>query len=122
MRLLPVLLASISALSIAAACSPARAEWDGDDGWRRHEWREHREQRWREHEWREHEWRERQRQSYYAPPPAVFAAPPAYSYAPPGYYAPRAYYAPPAVYYAPQPQPPIYQNPGVSIGFGFGFR
>ena len=117
MRLLPVLLASIGALGVAAACSPARAQWD-DDGWRRHEWREHQEQRWREHEWHEHEWRERQRQSYYAPPPVVYSAPPpAYSYAPQGYYA-----APPAAYYARPQQPPFYQNPGVSVGFGFGFR
>lgn len=114
MRLLPVLLASIGALGIATAASPARADWDGDDGWRRHEWREHQEQRWREHEWREHEWRERQRQSYYAAPPVIYS-PPAYSYAPPAYYA-----APPAAYYA--PPRPIYRDPGVSIGFGFGFR
>jgi hypothetical protein len=107
MRLLPVLLASIGALGATAACSPARAQWDDNDGWRRHEWREH--------EWREHDWRERQRQSY-APPPVIYAPPPlAYSYAPPAYYAP-----PPAAYYA--PPPPLYQNPGVSIGFGFGFR
>ena len=79
MRLLPIFLVSIGALGIAAASSPARADWDGD-GWRRHEWREHewREQRWREHERREHEWRERQ--AYGAPP--VIYAPPAYSYAP----------------------------------------
>jgi len=108
MRLLPILLASVSALGVAAACSPARADWD-DDGWRHHEWHEQQERRWREHEWRE-----RQRQSYYAPPPVIYSAPPAYSYAPRGYYA-----VPPAAYYAP---PPIYQNPGVSIGFGFGFR
>ena len=116
MRLFPVLLASVSALGVAAACSPARAQWDDNDGWRRHEWREHQERRWREHEWREHEWRERQRQSYYAAPPVIYPAPPAYSYAPQGYYA-----VPPAGYYAPPP-PPIYQNPGVSVGFGFGFR
>ncbi len=117
MRLVPVLLVSIGVLGVAAAHSPARAEW-GDDGWRHHEWREHewREQRWRDHEWREHEWRERQRQSY-APPPVIYGAPPAYSYTPPAYYAP-----PPTAYYAPLPQPPVYQNPGVSIGFGFGFR
>ncbi len=112
MRLFPVLLASVSALGVAAACSPARAQWDDDDGWRHHEWHEQQERRWREHEWRE-----RQRQSYYAAPPVIYAAPPpAYSYAPRGYYA-----APPPAYYAPPP-PPIYQNPGVSIGFGFGFR
>jgi hypothetical protein len=110
MRLLPVLLASVSALGVAAACSPARADWDDNDGWGHHEWHEQQEQRWREHEWREHEWHERQRQSYYAAPP------PAYSYAPQGYYV-----APPAAYYAPPP-PPIYQAPGVSIGFEFGFR
>ena len=117
MRLLPVLLASIGALGAAAACSPARAQWDDNDGWRRHEWREHQEQRWREHEWREHEWRERQRQSYYAPPVIYSAPPPAYSYAPQGYYA-----APPAAYYVRPQQPPLYQNPGVSVDFGFGFR
>ena len=107
MRLLPILLASVSALGVAAACSPARAGWD-DDGWRHHKWHEQQERRWREHEWRE-----RQRQSYYAPPPVIYSAPPTYSYAPRGYYA-----VPPAASYA----PPIYQNPGVSIGFGFGFR
>jgi hypothetical protein len=113
MRLLPVLLASVSAMGVAAACSPARADWD--DGWRRHEWHEQQERRWREHDWREHEWREHQRQSYYAAPPVIYSVPqPAYPYAPQGYYA-----VPPAAYYAP---PPIYQNPGVSIGFGFGFR
>jgi hypothetical protein len=118
MRLLPVLLASISAFGVAAAYSPAQAQWDDNDGWRRHEWREHQEQRWREHEWREHEWRARQRQSYFAPPPVIYSAPGlGYSYAPQGYYP-----APPPAYYAPPPQPPIYQNPGVSIGFGFGFR
>ena len=118
MRLLPVLLASVSVLGVAAACSPARAQWDDNDGWRRHEWHEQQERRWREHEWREHEWRERQRQSYYAAPPMVYSAPPpAYFYAPQGYYA-----APPAAYYARPPLRPIYQNPGVSIGFGFGFR
>ncbi len=112
MRLLPVLLASVSAMGMAAACSPARADWD-DDGWRHHEWHEQQERRWREHEWRE-----RQRQSYYAAPPVIYSAPPpAYSYAPRGYYA-----VPPAAYYAPPPPPPIYQSPGVSIGFGFGFR
>ncbi len=118
MRLLPVLLASISTLGFALTCSAARAEWD-NYGWRRHEWREQQEQRWREHEWREHEWRERQRRSYYAPPPVIYSVPPpGYRYAPWGYYA-----APPAAYYVPLPQPPvIYQNPGVSIGLGFRFR
>ena len=112
MRLLPVLLASIGALGVAAAASPARAEWDGDDGWSHQEWHE-RQQHRREHAWREHQWRDRQRQSYYAAPPVIYS-PPAYSYAPP------AYYAPPAGYYA--PPRPVYQDPGVSIGFGFGFR
>lgn len=112
MRLLPVLLASIGALGIAAAAAPARAEWDGDDGWRHQQWHERQEQHRRDHEerehaWRDHEWRDRQRQSYYAAPPVIYSPPPAYSYAPP------AYYAPPR---------PIYQDPGVSIGFGFGFR
>ena len=111
MRLFPVLLASVGVLGVAATCSPARADWD-DDGWRHHEWHEHQERRWREHEWRE-----RQRQSYHAAPPVIYSVPPAYSYTPQGYYV-----APPPAYYAPPPPPPIYQNPGVSVGFGFGFR
>ena len=113
MRIVPVILAALGALGVAAASSPARAEWDDHDGWHQHEWRERqsREQRWHEHEWRERQWRG------YAPAPAVvYAPPPAAYYAPlpPPYYA-----APPAAYYPPPPPQPVYEAPGVSIGFSF---
>lgn len=110
MRVIPVLLAAAGALGVVAAAStPARADWDDHDGWRRHEWREH---EWRERRWREHEWRERAWGAY-APPPAYYVPPPVV-YAPP-----PAYYVPPPAYYAPPPPPPVYGAPGVSIGFGF---
>ena len=117
MRTLSLLLAAAGALSVAAPSTPARADWADHDGWRRHERREH---QWEQQRWREHEWRERAWQSY-APPPVVYApGPPAY-YAPP----PPAYYVPsppPPVVYAPPPPPPVYEAPGLSIGFGSGFR
>ena len=105
-----MLVVAVGVLSVAAVSSPARADWDDhdDDGWRRHELREHQwqEQRWREHEWRERAWRA------YAPPPVVYALPPAY-------YVPAP---PPGVVYAPPAPLPAYEAPGLSIGFGFGFR
>jgi len=120
MRVITAAMALSGALSVVAAGAPAQAHEDENDGgWRQHEWREH---QWREQRWREHEWHERARQAY-APPP-VFYAPPSYNVPPAAYYVPPpGYYAvPPRVYYAPPPPPPIYEPPGVSIGFGFGFR
>jgi hypothetical protein len=110
MRITPLVIAAIGLLGIAAASSPARADWDDDDdGWRRHEWREH---RWREHEWRGQYWHQ-----YAPPPPVVYVPPPVRYYSVPA----PSYYAPPPAYYVPPP-PPVYAAPGVSIGFGFGFR
>jgi len=119
MRVIAAAMAAVGVLSVVAASAPAQAQEDGyDGGWRRPEWREH--QR-REQRWREHEWHERARQAY-APPPVLYA-PPSYNVPPAAYYVPPpGYYAvPPREYYAPLP-PPIYEPPGVSIRFGFGFR
>jgi hypothetical protein len=109
MRAITAVIAAVGVLGMVAASAPARADDDDYGGWRRHEWREH--------EWREHQWREGWHA--YVPPPVVYAQPPYYS-APPVYYAPPpVYYAPPPVYFAP---PPVYRAPGLSIGFGLGFR
>ena len=95
MRIIPMVFAAAGAFCVMVAPSLARADWDGHDGWRRHEWREH---QWREHEWRERAWRA------YPPPPVVYAPPPAAYYAlPPAAYAP---FPPPLIAYP--PPPPIY--------------
>ncbi len=108
MRIAPLVIAAIGLVAIAGASSPARADWDNDDGWRRHEWLEHR--------WREREWRAQYRHQYAPPPPVVYVPPPVRYYSVPA----PSYYAPPPVYYV--PPPPLYAAPGVSIGLGFGFR
>ncbi len=115
MRSITATIAALGVLFVVATGAPAWADEDDyNGGWRRHEWRDY--------NWREHEWRERARQAY-APPPVVYA-PPGYYAPPPAYYVPPpAYYAlPPRAYYAPPPPPTLYEPPGVSIGFGFGFR
>lgn len=108
MRAITAVMAAVGLFGAVAASAPARAHEDGYDGG------------WRRHEWREHEWRERAWQTY-GPPPIAYA-PPGYYAPPPAYYVPQppAYYpAPPAAYYAPPPPPPVYEAPGLSIGFGF---
>jgi len=112
MRAITVVMAAVGVFGVLAASAPAWADGDDyDGGWRRHEWREH---QWREHEWRERAWHA------YAPPPLAYA-PPGYYAPPPAYYVPPppAYYAAPPTYYAPPPPPPVYEAPGLSIGFRF---
>jgi hypothetical protein len=105
MRAFSAMLCAIAALGALAVTSPARAGWNDEDGWRRHEWREH---VGREHEWRQRQW------YGYALPMVVYAPAPTYYAPPPVYYA-----APPPTVYVPPP-PPVYQEaPGVSIGFSF---
>ena len=83
MRIVPIVLAAVGIMGFVAAASPARADWDDHDGWRRQEGHEHggREHQWREQRWRDHEWRERAYRGY--APPVIYAPPPAYYYAPP---------------------------------------
>lgn len=87
MRVVPIILAAVCALSVLGLTGPAKAQWnsyEGGDTWRRQEWRERQSQRqrWHEREWREQEERER-RPRFYAPPPQFFSQPPDYYGRPP---------------------------------------
>jgi len=79
MRTLPIVLAAAGAISLLAAASPAKADWDdhGRSGWRDRDWRT---EEWREHH---HAW-----------------WPGHYSWRP-GYYSYGYGYAPPIVRYRP---------------------
>lgn len=93
MRVVPIILAAVCALSVVGLTGPAKAQWnsyEGGDTWRRQQLRERQwqQQPWHERDWRGQEQRER-RPRFYAPPPQFFSQPPNYYGRPPSTFFPR---------------------------------